>query len=65
MTEKDYQTMARIIHKHSIPFQDTTGVWHIAILVSELIAELSQLFKEDDPEFDKERFKVMCLGVTK
>lgn len=60
MTKKHYQKIAEIIKKYSFPRSDNP--WNAEYYIDKdiLIYYLSEVFKEDNSNFDEIKFKEAC-----
>jgi hypothetical protein len=56
MTRKDYVATAEIIKSYNLQLPE--------ILLENLVDDFCEMFKEDNPRFDKNRFRVACLEVN-
>jgi len=56
MTRKDYVATAEIIKSYNLQLPE--------ILLEKMVNDFAEMFQEDNPRFDKNRFRVACMEVN-
>jgi hypothetical protein len=56
MTRKNYVATAEIIKSYNLQLPE--------ILLEKLVNDFAEMFSEDNPSFDSNRFRVACLEVN-